>query len=106
MHFVYVLFSEKDRKLYVGETEDVKRRVWQHQSGLAAATKNRLPVRLIYLEGYSNISEAKRRERYLKGGNGRESLKHQLNTTLKELGYLHGLDCSHRYTDIIDNIGE
>ncbi len=92
MHYVYVLFSHKDRKLYVGETNDVARRVWQHQSGLVLSTKQRLPVSLIYFEGYTNTYEAKRRERYLKGGNGRESLKHQLEMTLHDLGYRHRLD--------------
>lgn len=91
MHFVYVLFSEKDHQLYIGETVNLKRRLVQHQQGESIATRFRRPVRLIYFEGYINTEEAQRRERYLKGGTGRETLKHQLDKTLKGLGYKHQL---------------
>ena len=89
MYYVYVLFSEKDKKLYVGHTNNLKRRIVEHQSGKSLATKNRQPVRLIYYEFYLRWSDAKRREKYLKGGNGRAQLKIQLQDILKSLRYKH-----------------
>ena len=89
MYFVYVLFSDKDRQLYVGYTNNLKRRLGEHQSGKSIATRNRLPVKLIYFEGYIKWSDAKRREKYLKGGNGRGQLKIQIGDILKVLGYKH-----------------
>jgi putative endonuclease len=87
MYYTYVLFSEKDRRLYVGYSHDVFERFKQHASGQVLATTNRRPLVLIYYEAYLSEFEAKRRERYLQGGNGRRTLKIQLSETLKGLGY-------------------
>jgi hypothetical protein len=42
---------------------------------------------LIYYEVYAKQSDAKRREKFLKGGNGRGQLKIQLGDILKQLNY-------------------
>lgn len=82
-----MLFSLKDNQLYIGYTNNLERRHNEHQSGKSIATKNRLPIRLIYYESYLKWSDAKRREKYLKGGNGRAQLKIQLQDIFKELKY-------------------
>lgn len=87
MYYVYILFSKKDHRLYTGYTNDLKRRLHEHKNGQNIATKNRLPLLLIYYEFYIKQSDAKRREKYLKGGNGRAQLKIQLQDLLKELEY-------------------
>ncbi|MBT5808120.1 GIY-YIG nuclease family protein [Candidatus Uhrbacteria bacterium] len=87
IHHVYILFSLRDRKLYVGYSTDIQRRLEEHQSGKVPANKNRFPLKLIYSESYLTATEAKRREKYLKGGNGRAQLKVQLSDTLKSCGY-------------------
>lgn len=87
MYYVYVLFSKKDRKLYVGYTNDLKRRLHEHKGGKNIATRNRLPLLLIHYEAYAESSDAKRREKYLKGGNGRAQLKIQLQDILRKLNY-------------------
>ncbi|MBI2484816.1 GIY-YIG nuclease family protein [Candidatus Uhrbacteria bacterium] len=89
MFFVYVLFSFKDHRLYVGYTEDLEARMKKHLQGLVPATQQRLPLQLIYYEAYPTMFEAKRREKYLKGGNGRAQLKRQLSETLVRIGYRH-----------------
>ena len=89
MYAVYILISEKDRRLYIGYTNDLKRRLHEHFSGKSTATKHRLPLKLIYFESYQKWSDAKRRETYLKGGNGKKQLKIQLQDTLREFGYKH-----------------
>ena len=87
MYYVYVLFSLKDRKLYVGYSQDIEKRIEDHNHGRVTATENRLPIKLIYFEAYLSSTEAKRREQYLKGGSGRAQLKVQLQETLKDCGY-------------------
>lgn len=87
MFYVYVLFSEVDRMLYVGYSVDLRRRWKDHCAGRADATKNRRPLRLIYYESYLTSEDAQRREKYLKGGNGRAQLKIQLSLILKRLNY-------------------
>ncbi|MBU0645863.1 GIY-YIG nuclease family protein [Patescibacteria group bacterium] len=87
MHYVYVLFSRPDRKLYVGYTNDLNRRLKEHHSGLVKSTSERRPLKLIYYEAYLTSHEAARREKYLKGGNGRTQLKTQLYLSLNNLHY-------------------
>ena len=87
MHYTYVLFSHRDRRLYVGCTGDLKRRFNDHRFGRVRSTQDRRPLELIYYEAYPTTIEAERRERYLKGGNGREALKHQLQQTFERLRY-------------------
>jgi putative endonuclease len=72
--YVYVLESFKDDKRYIGYTNNLKRRIEEHKKGLSFATKFRLPFRLIYFEGCLNEEDAKRREHYLKGTQGRKFL--------------------------------
>jgi putative endonuclease len=87
MYYVYVLFSKKDKKLYVGLTNKLKRRKNEHDLGLVKSTCNRRPLALIYYEVYNNKTDAEKREKYLKGGNGRSQLKIQLLYCLTRLGY-------------------
>jgi len=85
--YVYILFSELDLQLYTGFTPDLKSRFKAHIQGFVKATKHRRPLRLIYYESYEDELDARRREKYLKGGNGRGVLKIQLKEILKRLKY-------------------
>ncbi len=87
MQYVYVLISLNDRRLYIGTTNDLKKRLAKHNSGYVLATKNRRPFKLIYYESYSELSDAKRREKFLKGGKGHNELKIQLQDTLIKNNY-------------------
>ena len=75
MYFVYVLESFKDKKLYTGYTNNVKRRFEEHNKGLVSITKYRKPFKLIYLEGYLNQQDATAREKFFKTGWGRTHLR-------------------------------
>jgi len=72
--YVYVLESLKDGKKYIGYTNNLKKRLEEHKKGLSFSTRPRLPFKLIYFEGCLNQDDAKRRERYLKGTQGRRFL--------------------------------
>ncbi len=87
MLYIYILFSEKDKQLYTGFTDDLKSRFKAHINGFVKATKFRRPLKLIYYEAYSDELDARRREIYLKGGNGHEVLKIQLKEILQKLKY-------------------
>ena len=63
---VYILYSKKDNKLYVGCTKDIKARLARHKAGYVQATKYRLPIELIRTEKFENKGEAFNRERFLK----------------------------------------
>ncbi|MCL4377576.1 MAG: GIY-YIG nuclease family protein [Actinobacteria bacterium] len=75
MYFVYVLRSLKDNKRYIGFTDNLERRLTEHNSGKVKSTKNRKPLELIYHEEYTDKFEAMNREKFFKSGRGREFLK-------------------------------
>ena len=52
MYYIYILFSQKDKQLYIGYTNDLKARYKKHINGFVRATKFRLPLKLIYYEAY------------------------------------------------------
>lgn len=80
MHYVYVLHSQKDGKLYTGYTKDLKQRFEQHQRGLVASTKERRPLKLIYYEACLEQDDATSREKYLKTHYGKMFLKRRLKS--------------------------
>lgn len=84
MYFVYVLYSFKDHKFYIGYTESLKKRVSSHLLGENKATKSRLPFQLIYYEAYIEKKDAKGREKFLKGGSGHKYLNKQLKNFLEK----------------------
>ncbi len=85
--YVYVLFSEKDHKLYIGFSADVYRRLEQHNAGMNTSTAQRRPFRLIYFEAHILAADALRRESYFKTSSGKRTLQIVLKQTLEELGY-------------------
>lgn len=82
--YVYILYSYQDNKLYIGFTNDLKYRLTQHANGKVDSTKNRLPVKLIYYEYFTNEKDAKAREKFLKSGYGRKQFKEILKNTFIE----------------------
>ncbi|MEN8253437.1 MAG: GIY-YIG nuclease family protein [Patescibacteria group bacterium] len=86
-YFTYVLFSLKDKKLYIGFTSNLENRLKEHRYGKVTSTRERLPLELIHYETFRNQKDAKAREKFLKSGFGRSQLKKALQNDLKELGY-------------------
>lgn len=88
-YYVYVLFSLKDKKLYIGFSKDVFKRYRLHKKGKVTATKNRRPLILIFYEAFTDENDAKAREIFLKSGFGRNELKKCLKNKLNKLEYAH-----------------
>jgi putative endonuclease len=82
-YYVYVLRSVKDRRFYIGSTNDLKERVRLHNSGGVISTKPRRPLELIFYEAYANEYDDKRREIYLKTFKGKNSLRVMLREFLE-----------------------
>lgn len=75
MYYIYILLSLKDNRTYVGYTNNIERRLRQHNSGLVKSTKHRIPFKLLFKEEFITSFEAKKRESYWKSGAGRKKLK-------------------------------
>ena len=63
---VYILYSEKDTRLYVGCASDLGARLKAHNDGNVVSTRNRRPLVLIHSEEYKDRGDAFNRERFLK----------------------------------------
>lgn len=74
MYFVYVLLSTKDKRTYVGYTNNLDRRLEQHNSGQVKSTKTRFPLKLLIKEEFDSSPEARKRELWWKSGAGRRKL--------------------------------
>ena len=59
---------------YTGQTDDLDRRLAEHNSGMSHSTKHGRNWKLLYSEEYETRIEAVRRERFLKSGVGRNYL--------------------------------
>lgn len=79
MFYVYVIKSLKDNKLYVGQTDNLKKRFNEHNKGLVVSTKPRRPFKLLYYEACNILEDSIKREKALKTGYGRAYLKRRLS---------------------------
>jgi putative endonuclease len=76
--YVYVLESRIRNRLYIGYTENLVRRVKEHNLGLNQSTKPYKPWTLVYYEACRNQQDAKRREMYFKSSQGGRLLRSRL----------------------------
>ncbi|MFN8009053.1 MAG: GIY-YIG nuclease family protein [Terriglobia bacterium] len=81
MYYVYVIRSDSG-VVYIGQTEDIERRLAEHNSGKSLYTKRSKQWELIYQEECFTRSEAMKRERQLKSGRGREFIQSQIRMKL------------------------
>jgi putative endonuclease len=86
MWYVYVLKSEKNGKLYIGMTGNLKRRLDEHNKKIGGKyTKNNGPFKLIYYEAFLNKKDATKDELFFKSGYGREVLRGKIKNCLNAL---------------------
>lgn len=80
MFTVYVLENENDKSWYIGQTDNLKRRIEEHNSKQGGRTTSIKAGswELVYAEAYIDRRDAIGREKFLKGGSGRKYLNKQL----------------------------
>ncbi len=86
MWYTYILQSKKDLKHYTGISNDLRKRLWQHNNGMSTYTKGRGPFALIYYEACLNKDDALDREKYLKTGMGKRYIKNRIKRFLTLTG--------------------
>jgi putative endonuclease len=79
MYNTYIIYSLQHRKTYVGISEDIQRRIEEHNSKKSKYTSRYAPWVLVFYEEYSTREEARKREKYFKSGIGREWMKNNIN---------------------------
>jgi len=66
MHLVYIIKSLKRDLLYIGYTNNIEKRLQEHNNGDSFTTSKYKPWTLVYLEGYLSEEDAKHREKMIK----------------------------------------
>lgn len=72
------MYSETFKRYYVGLTEDISKRIKQHNFGYVKFTKPYLPWKIVFKENCDNRVEARKREKYLKSVAGRRWRKNNM----------------------------
>ncbi|MCA6377011.1 MAG: GIY-YIG nuclease family protein [Cytophagales bacterium] len=75
MYYVYVLRSVDFGRFYVGLSDNVERRLNEHNKGKTSSTRFYAPWELVFVENFETRVQAREREKYLKGGSGKEFIK-------------------------------
>ena len=79
MFFVYVLQSLKDKKCYIGHTDNLERRLEEHNRGKSLSVRNRGPFKIINQEANNSRLKAIQREKQIKRYKGGEAFKKLIN---------------------------
>ena len=85
MYYVYVLENKSER--YIGRTNNLRRRIQEHNAGKNLSTKSTANWKLIYYEAHLDFNDAKRREGYFKTSVGRRSLNRMLESYLSRISF-------------------
>ncbi|MFA7209788.1 MAG: GIY-YIG nuclease family protein [Parcubacteria group bacterium] len=75
MYAIYSLFFKNEKRIYVGMTNDINRRMAEHRRGKTKSTKNRGGFDMKIIEMCESREIARNRELYWKSGCGKERLK-------------------------------
>ena len=75
-YYVYILASRRNGTIYVGVTNDLRRRVWQHKHKAIPGFTSRYGIdRLVYFEACRDVTSAIAREKQIKAGSRKRKLE-------------------------------
>ena len=75
IYYVYILTNWNHRVLYIGVTNNVARRVWEHkQKEVEGFTKKYNVDKLVHIEPFPTVTDAIAREKQLKGGSRKKKI--------------------------------
>ena len=75
MYYVYILLNEAKTRTYTGVTDDVDKRLAEHNAGRVKSSQPYRPYELIHIESFETLSEARQKEKYYKSTTGRRRIK-------------------------------
>ena len=79
MFTVYILYSEKMDRFYVGYTNNIDRRIGEHNRKKGKYTDRGIPWKVAYTETYPSKIEAQDREKFIKSRKSREYIEGLIN---------------------------
>jgi len=79
MYYVYILKSINYNEIYIGSSNDLRRRLQEHNTGTEISTRRYMPWKVFYYEAYFSEKLARIRESRLKNhGNALKELKKRI----------------------------
>jgi putative endonuclease len=85
-YYIYILKSVTTGDYYTGFTNNLRKRLWQHNNGKSPYTKGRGPYELIYYEASRNEDDERSRELFLKTGMGKRFVRNRIRRFLSLTG--------------------
>jgi putative endonuclease len=74
--YVYLMMNERNTVIYTGVTSDLKKRIYQHRSGIVEGFTGKYKVKkLVFYEPFDDIATAIQREKQIKSGSRAKKLK-------------------------------
>ena len=89
MFYTYILKSDSYKKTYVGHTNDINKRIDEHNCGKSIFSRRYRPWKLIYKEEFLNEAESIKKEKYFKSRTGRRWIKKHLFADVAKLVHAH-----------------
>lgn len=77
--FLYILFSRKLNKFYIGSTNNIERRLYEHNIGHSVYTKNGIPWEMVFFREFDTLLLARAEERRLKKCKNRKYIEAYIN---------------------------
>jgi putative endonuclease len=82
--FVYILQSFKDNSFYIGECDDLDKRMSKHFDGMSKYSASKRPLRLRYFELLPTRSDAIKREKEIKRKKSKKYIEDLINNWIIE----------------------
>ena len=79
MFYVYILLNEAGTRTYTGVSDDVNKRLEEHNAGRVKSSRPYRPYKIIYTESFATLSEARQKEKFYKSITGRRKLREIIN---------------------------
>lgn len=89
--YVYILQSLKDNSFYIGQCDDLDKRMSKHFDGMSRYTASKRPLRLRYFEIFSTRSDAIKRERQIKSYKNRKYIQSLIYNRIVLLWVVEGV---------------
>ena len=81
MFYVYILFNKAETRTYTGVSDDVEKRLAEHNAGRVKSSCPHRPYKIIHVEPFETLKEARQKEKFYKSTTGRRRIKGMLFKT-------------------------
>jgi putative endonuclease len=75
MFYVYILLNDAETKTYTGVSDDVEKHLAEHNAGRVKSSRPYRPYKIVHVEQFETLKEARRKEKFYKSTTGRRRLK-------------------------------